>query len=200
MRDEFKTVERLKNEMKSNSFHPSSLIPHPSEYPSILVACIGNIFLGDDGFGCEVAKVLQARELPENVRLFDYGIRGYDLAYALLDGYDATVFVDAVPRGDAPGTLYVIEPDVSEFDNEEANPAMLDAHTMNPMHVLRMAHQMGAKFSKLLLVGCEPLTLGGEEGFMGLSEPVQTAVEEAARLVESLVKEISTANKTHASA
>ena len=171
-----------------------------NEQPRILVACIGNIFLGDDGFGCEVAKVLQSRELPENVRLFDYGIRGYDLAYTLLDSYDVTIFVDAAPCGDAPGTLYVIEPDVSEFENEEENPAMLDAHTMNPMHVLRMAFQMGAKFNKLLLVGCEPETLGGEEGLMGLSEPVQAAVGEAAKIVESLIAKIMAESQKHASA
>ncbi|MGI8494646.1 MAG: hydrogenase maturation protease [Pyrinomonadaceae bacterium] len=158
--------------------------------PTILIACIGNIFLGDDGFGCEVAKVLQTRNLPENVKLFDYGIRGYDLAYALLDGYDVTIFVDAVPNRTSPGTIYVIEPDVSEFENMQADVSMLDAHTMNPMHVLRMAHSMGAKFNKLLLVGCEPETLGGDEGLMGLSKPVQTAVEKAADIVERLIAEI----------
>lgn len=171
-----------------------------SEKPTILVACIGNIFLGDDGFGCEVAKVLQTRTLPENVRLFDYGIRGYDLAYALLDGYDVTIFVDAVPNKESPGTLYLIEPDVSEFETQEASPTILDAHTMNPMHVLRMAHSMGAKFNKLLLVGCEPKTLGGEQGFMGLSEPVQAAVKEAANMVESLIEKTLIENQKHASA
>lgn len=165
----------------------SAFILPPSS--SILVAGIGNIFLGDDGFGCAVANVLQTRRLPENVKLFDYGIRGYDLAYALLDGYDLTIFVDAVPNRESPGTLYVIEPDTSEFENMEATPTMLDAHTMNPMHVLRMAFQMGAKFNKLLLVGCEPQTLGGEQGLMGLSEPVQSAVEKAAAIVESLIAE-----------
>lgn len=158
--------------------------------PSILIACIGNIFLGDDGFGCEAAKVLQTRKLPENVKLFDYGIRGYDLAYALLDGYDVTIFVDAVPNRTSPGTVYVIEPDLSEFENMQAEVSMLDAHTMNPMHVLRMAYSMGAKFNRLLLVGCEPETLGGDEGLMGLSEPVQAAVEKAAAIVESLITKI----------
>lgn len=168
--------------------------------PTILIACIGNIFLGDDGFGCEVARVLQTREMPENVKLFDYGIRGYDLAYALLDGYDTTIFVDAVPNRESPGTIYVIEPDTSEFETMEAEVSMLDAHTMNPSHVLRMAFSMGAKFNKLLLVGCEPKFLGGDEGFMGLSEPVQAAVEKAAEIVESLVEKITTENQKHASA
>ncbi|MGH7848434.1 MAG: hydrogenase maturation protease, partial [Candidatus Binatia bacterium] len=72
----------------------------------ILVAGIGNIFLGDDGFGVEVARELAKRKLPESVRVVDFGIRGFDLAYALLDGYDLTILVDAAPRGGLPGTLY----------------------------------------------------------------------------------------------
>ena len=78
--------------------------------PRILVAGIGNIFLGDDAFGVEVVRRLSAREWPANVRVTDFGIRGYDLAYALLDGYDTTILIDACPRGELAGTLYVIEP------------------------------------------------------------------------------------------
>ena len=103
-----------------------------------------------------------------------------------------TIFVDAVPNRTSPGTIYVIEPDTSEFESMQAEVSMLDAHTMNPMHVLRMARSMGAKFNRLLLVGCEPETLGGDEGLMGLSEPVATAVEKAADIVERLVADILT--------
>ena len=155
---------------------------------SVLIACIGNIFQGDDAFGVEVARALANRCFPENVRVVDFGIRGFDLAYALMDGYDVTIFVDAVTRGEAPGTLYVIEPDARDFETETA--AMIDAHTMNPLNVLRVAKQMGAGFKKLLLVGCEPETLGGEEGLMGLSEPVKAAVKEAVPLIESLLADI----------
>src|SRR5437870_2595644 len=84
--------------------------------PRILVAGIGNIFLGDDAFGCEVVQRLAARAWPASVRVVDFGIRGFDLAYALMDGYDVTIFVDATPRADAPGTLYTIEPDLSELN------------------------------------------------------------------------------------
>src|SRR4029077_20136764 len=77
----------------------------------ILIACVGNIFLGDDGFGVEVARRLAGRPLPEGVVLKDFGIRGFDLTYALLDGYDLTILVDACPRGAAPGTLHLIDPD-----------------------------------------------------------------------------------------
>ena len=87
--------------------------------PRILIAGIGNIFLGDDAFGVEVVRRLSTRKLPQNVRVTDFGIRGYDLAYALLDGYDTTILVDACPRGEPAGTLYVIEPDVTDLGSSE---------------------------------------------------------------------------------
>ncbi|MDQ3013802.1 MAG: hydrogenase maturation protease [Acidobacteriota bacterium] len=156
--------------------------------PRILIACIGNIFLGDDAFGVEVAKRLAARKLPDEVRLKDFGIRGFDLAYALLDEYEVTILVDATPRGGAPGTLYLIEPDLSELEVNNAQTAALDTHGMNPMKVLQMARSMGAQFQQILLVGCEPMTFGSEEqGQMGLSEPVAAAVDEALRMIESLI-------------
>ncbi|MDT5122182.1 MAG: hydrogenase maturation protease [Acidobacteriota bacterium] len=156
----------------------------------ILVAGIGNIFLGDDAFGSEVARRLLMRELPETVRVVDFGIRGFDLAYALLDGYDVTIFVDATPRGEAPGTLYTIEPDLSELDEIDAQAAMVEPHGMNPMKVLAMVKAMGGEFKRILLVGCEPAPLESEDGQMGLSEVVEAAVEQAVLLVESLVTKI----------
>ena len=154
--------------------------------PSVLIACIGNIFLGDDGFGCEVAKRLAERNWPENVKVVDFGIRGFDLAFALLDGPDVTIFVDATPRGSQPGTLYTIEPELDELENVGGD-GIVDAHSMNPMKVLSMVKSMGGSFKKILLVGCEPATLGPEEGQMGLSEPVALAVPEAVRVIETLV-------------
>ena len=160
--------------------------------PRILVAGIGNIFLGDDAFGCEVAKRLFERKLPENVRVVDYGIRGFDLAYALMDGYDVTIFIDAAPRGDAPGTIYVIEPDLDEFDKLDAQTTAVDTHNMNPLKVLAMVKSLGGEFKKIYLVGCEPFYTGEEDiGFMGLSEPVEAAVDKAVEVVESLVAKIT---------
>jgi hydrogenase maturation protease len=164
--------------------------------PSILIAGIGNIFLGDDGFGCEVLRHLAGRSWPDNVRVVDFGIRGFDLAYALLDGYDATIFVDATPRGGQPGTLYTIEPDLDELDNLDAPGMMVETHGMDPMKVLVMVKSMGGEFKRILLVGCEPATFGPEEGQMGLSEPVMLAVDEAVQIVESLVTKIL--NEQHA--
>ena len=154
---------------------------------SILIAGIGNIFLGDDAFGCEVIKELSRRSWPENVRVVDFGIRGFDLAYAMLEEYDLTIFVDATPRGNAPGTLYTIEPDLAELEFE--GDVVLETHGMNPMKVLQMVKSMGGQFKKILLVGCEPETSGPEEGLLGLSAVVQAAVPEAARIVERLVNE-----------
>jgi hydrogenase maturation protease len=182
-------------------FDPEEIEPLPpdqlesraaAESPSVLIAGIGNIFLGDDAFGVEVAQRLAGRKLPERVKVVDFGIRGFDLAYALLDRFDVTILVDACPRGGAPGTLYVIEPDlnVSARDAAEAGQTTLDAHSMNPMNVIRMAKSMGGELKRILLVGCEPLTLGPEEGAMGLSEPVAAMVEEAANRIESLVETI----------
>jgi hydrogenase maturation protease len=160
------------------------------EKPVILVAGIGNIFLGDDAFGVEVIRRLATRKLPESVRVTDFGIRGFDLAYALQDGYETTILVDACPHGQAPGTLYVIEPDLEELEGDGASQPVADAHAMNPVSVLRMARAMNIEVKNVLLVGCEPETLGGEEGLMGLSAPVEAALEDAVKLVESLIKQI----------
>jgi hydrogenase maturation protease len=159
-----------------------------SQCMTILVAGIGNIFLGDDGFGVEVATRLAEKQFPEGVRVVDFGIRGLDLAYALMDGPETTILIDACPRDAAPGTIYVMEPNLSAFD-APGNVAV-DAHAMNPASVLRMAKSMGAPLKRILLLGCEPATLGPEEGQMGLSEVVEQAVGAAVRLTESLVARI----------
>jgi hydrogenase maturation protease len=156
--------------------------------PRILIAGIGNIFLGDDAFGSELARRLAGRPLPEGVRVIDFGIRGLDLAYALLDGYEAAILLDATARGGAPGTLYVIEPDPATAD---ASPPQIDAHGLDPVQVLRLAAGLGSSTGRILLVGCEPATLGTEEDpVMGLSAPVAAAVAEAIPLVDSLVNSL----------
>src|SRR6202050_4060502 len=161
----------------------------------LLVAGIGNIFLGDDAFGVEVVRRLAGRELPSNVTVTDFGIRGYDLAYALLDGYDTTILVDACPRGAAAGTLYVIEPELSAPGDAEQQEAV-EAHSMNPLNVLRLAHSMGGPLKRVLLVGCEPATFGPEEGQMGLSAPVEAVIDDAVKLVESMVSKILSGDET----
>jgi hydrogenase maturation protease len=159
--------------------------------PTILIAGIGNIFLGDDAFGVEVSQRLANKNLPRGVRAVDFGIRGFDLAYALLDGTDVTILVDACPRGGKPGTLYVIEPDLDSLDAPDAESAPpVDGHVMNPVNVLRLAKTLGGPLKKILLVGCEPESLGGDEGRMGLSDTVAASIDEGVRMVESLVERI----------
>ncbi|RPJ41277.1 MAG: hydrogenase maturation protease [Chloroflexi bacterium] len=153
--------------------------------PRILVAGIGNIFLGDDGFGVEVIRRLAGREQPPGVQMVDYGIRGLDLAFALLDGYDLAILVDALPRGGPPGKLYLLEPDL-----ESLGQADIQTHNMDPVKVLQMVKAFGElpPSDRVRIVGCEPGTFGPEgTGQMGLSEPVQAAVDEAAQMVEQLI-------------
>jgi hydrogenase maturation protease len=156
----------------------------------ILIAGIGNIFLGDDAFGVEVATILARRSFPRGVRVADFGIRGFDLAYALMEGYQTTILVDAYPGGGQPGTLLVVEPDLQNLDPAGTHPGFVDPHGMNPLNVLRMAVNMGAQLKRILLVGCVPATLGPEEGKMGLSEPIAAAVDEAVELIDSLATRI----------
>ncbi len=181
-------------------FTPSEIEPLPQDpqppadtlaisvTPTILIAGIGNIFLGDDAFGVEVVRRLAARNLPAEVRVVDFGIRGLDLAYALQDGYETTILIDAFPHGQTPGTVSIVEPDTKEIN---APPdALVEAHSMHPLAVLRMAAAMNGSLKRVLLVGCEPASLGGDEGFMGLSELVEAAVEEAINATEALVRRL----------
>lgn len=153
--------------------------------PSILIAGIGNIFLGDDAFGVEVAQRLARRELPEGVQVVDFGIRGLDLAYALLDAHDAVILVDAAPRGGEPGSLYVLELDSSAVPD---GPPLIEAHSLQPAKVLQLVAALGGHVRRLLLVGCEPTPLADADDMqMGLSAVVQSAVDAAIPLIEELV-------------
>jgi hydrogenase maturation protease len=173
-------------------FSPEEVEPmagSPLPTTRVLVAGIGNIFMADDGFGVEVAKRLSELELPAGVEVVDFGIRGMDLVFALGEGYDAAVFVDAVPRGEPPGTLFVIEPDLDEQDG----PVALDAHGMDPVKVLALAGQLGPVPDRILVVGCEPAVrmTGDEEDLVGeLSEPVRASLDGAVELVESVVGDL----------
>jgi hydrogenase maturation protease len=151
----------------------------------VLIACVGNIFLGDDGFGVEVARSLSQRQLPEGVSVKDYGIRGFDLAYALLDPWDLVIMVDALSRGEAAGTLYVIEP---ELNRPASADTALNPHGMDPVRVLSLAASMGTISAQVLVVGCEPHDFGDElEGRMGLSSPIEGVVERASDMILDLV-------------
>jgi len=157
----------------------------------ILVAGLGNIFKGDDGFGVEVARRLAARSLPSPVKVVDFGIRGIDLTYALLDGCEAAILVDTAKRGETPGTVTIIEPELPSPEELAPEDLMLEPHDLDPAKVLRLVTALGGECPRLLLVACEPETFGGEEtGAMGLSQAVFEAAGKAASAVERLVDEL----------
>jgi hydrogenase maturation protease len=155
----------------------------------ILVAGIGNVFLGDDGFGVAVADRLGRRELGAGVKVVDFGIRGMDLAFAMQEGYDAVVLLDATPRGHIPGTLYVIE-----VDPDDHTEVAVDAHGMDPVQVMALVRTLGGSPPPTYLVGCEPetrMSAEDEEIIAQLSEPVLAAIDPAVKLVESVLQDIS---------
>ena len=173
----------------------------------MLIAGVGNIFLGDDGFGVEVAARLSSESLPDWVRVADYGISGMHLAYDLAEGFETTVLVDATPRGGEPGTLYVMElepradvgaapgatpaaagastPPAAVSSAESRGIPLLDGHGMQPDVVFGMLKMLGADAGRVLVVGCEPASI--DEG-IGLSAPVTAAVDEAVRILVDLVR------------
>jgi hydrogenase maturation protease len=157
----------------------------------ILVAGIGNVFLSDDAFGVEVAQLLSDRALPEGVRVEDYGIRGIHLAFDLLEGYDALVLIDAVPMGEPPGTLALIEPEPAPLSRPTFEGGALlavDAHTMSPDIVFATLARLGGSVDRIVIVGCQPGDL--DEG-IGLSPAVQEAVSAAIDLCLEVVAEIA---------
>lgn len=148
----------------------------------VLVAGIGNVFLQDDGFGVAVAQALGRQALPEGTRVVDFGIRGLHLAYELLDPPDLLVLVDATPKMRAPGTLYLIDP---ELDEGLSGPRVTDAHAMHPGAVFASLLQLGGRLPRTRIVGCEPASV--EEG-MGLSPSVEQAVPAAVTMIRELIE------------
>lgn len=147
-----------------------------------LVAGVGNIFLGDDAFGCEVVRAFADRPVPDGVQVADFGIRGVHLAYQLLDGYDLLVLVDASPRGNEPGTVSLLEVQLDEL--EPAGGPLVDAHGMEPVSILSMLASLGGRVARVLVVACEPRTV--EEG-IGLSAAAAGAVPHAVELIDQII-------------
>ena len=161
----------------------------------ILIAGVGNIFNGDDGFGVEVAQRMARLVLPPEVAVRDFGIRGIDLAYALEGNYHAVILVDAASTGEVPGTLSVIEP---EIDDAPADPAEMSGHNLDPGSILRLLATLDRRRCRVLLVACEPLDLGGESGAISLSAPVAAAVDGAIRIIQQLIREVLAEEKADA--
>jgi hydrogenase maturation protease len=169
-------------------FAPDELEPAHAPPARLLVAGIGNVFMGDDGFGVEVVASMAGHAMPEGVDVVDFGIRGMDLAFALNDGYRAAILVDACPRGQPPGTLEVIEVELPD-----EGFVGFQAHGMDPVAVLQFARQFGPIPERVLVVACEPLSVGDPEGAdvqPGLSAPVAAAIDTAVSLIDRLVDEL----------
>lgn len=146
----------------------------------ILIACLGNIFYGDDAFGAEVAKLLSTKDLPENVKLIDFGIRGIDLAFELINDYDLVILVDTIKIGASAGSVFVLEPKPDE--NNEENYT----HDLTPTKALQIASRLKTKPKKMLLIGCEPVNL---EFHDEMSEAVRNAIEKAVGKILELIKD-----------
>jgi len=158
----------------------------------ILVAGIGNAWLKDDGFGSEVVKALEGRELPAGVSVVDFGTGGLDLAYEVMRGYDGLILVDVSRQGEPPGTLYVMEADADDVDGSIEDGQPLDPHGMDPETVLRFVKYVGGWPGRVFVVACEPEQV--EDFGIGLSEAVGAAVQRAADLVVETVTELQSAH------
>jgi len=154
----------------------------------VIIAGIGNIFMKDDGFGSEVVKKMMNKEFPEGVEVKDFGSGGLKLAYDLMKGYDGLIFLDASARGEKPGTVYLIEPDEKDFSNDLENGGPIDPHGADPVTVLRFVKSIGSWPAKVVIVACEPESTGDFE--IGLSEPVNNAIDTAIEMVDDIIKDI----------
>jgi hydrogenase maturation protease len=162
----------------------------------VLVAGVGNVFLGDDAFGVEVVRELLQRPPLADVTVRDFGTRGLDLAYTLLDGYDALLLVDAAPRGHAPGTLSVLEPDLPSAGSDAP---LGTGHGVDPEGVFGLLRALGGTPPKTRVVGCEPLSFGSDEQpMLELSTPVREAVARAVGVVERVARELAGSTEAQA--
>ena len=164
----------------------------------VLIAGIGNVFLGDDGFGVEVARGLFGRGLPQGVWPRDFGVRGFDLACSMLDSWDLVILVDAVRRGGEPGSIYVIELDCKKaqaLTGSVPSPT-IEPHMVDPLRAIELANALGEITAPVILVGCEPLNFGSDQEFMGLSVVAQRAVGIATEIIERMLSDFQ---QTHSS-
>ncbi len=161
----------------------------------ILVAGVGNVFLRDDAFGVEVVRLLAERPQPPGVQIRDYGIRGVHLVYELLNGYDLFVLVDAAPRGEAPGTVAVLEVDLPRPEDPNA-PPVIDAHSLTPDAIFGLLSSLGGRPGRSLVVTCEPAEI---DAGMDLSDPVREALPHAVRAVEEILARAVAAGRQPAS-
>jgi hydrogenase maturation protease len=154
----------------------------------ILVAGIGNAWLADDGFGGEVVRRLEQRDLPDGAVVLDFGTGGLDLAYEVMRGYDALVLVDVSRQGGEPGTLYVMDAPEEDVEAGIEDGQVINPHAMDPQTVLRFVKTVGAWPGKVVVIACEPARV--EEMGLGLSDEVARAVDGAVDLAVKTIEEL----------
>ena len=154
----------------------------------ILVAAVGNLWKRDDGFGTAVARRLREREQPSGVSVADFGTSGLDLAYEVMRGYSALVLIDTTRQGGVPGTLYVMEADPESVEMGIEDGDIIDPHDMDPQTVLRFVKSVNGWPGKVIVIGCEPLTV--DDYGIGLSPEVEAAVDMAVELVAETIAEL----------
>jgi hydrogenase maturation protease len=162
----------------------------PQYEKQILVAGVGNAWLQDDAFGGECARRLEAQGVPSGVTVMDFGTGGLDLAYEIMRGYDALVLLDASRQGGEPGTLYVIEPSMEEIEGQIEDGDVINPHGMDPQTVLRFVSAIGGFSGRVVVIGCEPGEV--DDVGLGLTGPVEEAVERALKLVTETIDELRT--------
>jgi hydrogenase maturation protease len=163
---------------------------NPAYEKQILVAGVGNAWLQDDAFGGEVARLLERDGVPSGVTVMDFGTSGLDLAYEVMRGYDALILLDASRQGEEPGTLYVMTPSRDEFAAAIEDGESIDPHGMDPHTVLRFVNATGGWPGRVVVIGCEPGEV--DEVGLGLTAPVEGAVQRALELVRETIDELRT--------
>jgi len=173
-----------------------------TEKKKILIAGVGNVLLGDDGFGVEVANRLMAHpDIPDWVNVIETGIGGMSLVQELMYGYEALIIVDAYARGGTPGELYLLEPvlpDLSDLAPSQLRDYFADTHYATPIRALSLLAQVAAAPPTIRILGCEPVEL--EDMKIGLSPVVETAVGKAVEMVTLLMAQYSDRGLGHIAA
>jgi len=170
----------------------------PEPNPEILIAGVGNVLQGDDGFGIEVAnRLMRLDDLPASVKVIETGIGGMSLVQELMDGYDALIILDAYSKGGMPGQLYLLEPvlpDLSNLSVGEKRDYFADTHYATPMRALSLLAHVATLPKTIRIVGCEPEQL--DDLRIGLSPAVAGAIDQAVAMVVDWIRQYQATSVT----
>jgi hydrogenase maturation protease len=163
----------------------------------ILVAGVGNVLRGDDGFGVRLAQALATEpRLPTGIRVIETGIGGMSLVQELMDEFEALILLDAFDRGGEPGQIFVVEPslpDLSRLSPSERRDYFSDTHYATPVRALSLAASLGRLPNLVYIVGCQPVCTDRFE--LGLDPVVEAAIPDAIERVLALIADMGRAQK-----